>query len=73
MIDDGVEQGGSSARPSGPPTPGIGLDEADRAARRRRIMLTGLLTAPAVMTLKAHRAYASPSCASSFTPSHHCT
>ena len=73
MIDDGVEHGGSSARPLGQPAPGVGTDEADRAANRRRIMLASLLTAPAVMTLRARSAHASTSCVASINPSHHCT
>jgi hypothetical protein len=47
MIDDGVERGA----PSGQPAPGIGMDEADRAASRRRIIIASLLTPPTVMTL----------------------
>jgi hypothetical protein len=48
-------------------------DPADRAANRRRIIITSLLVPPAVMTLKARTAHASPSCAGSLNPSHHCT
>jgi hypothetical protein len=48
-------------------------DQDDRAASRRRIIMASLLAPPAVMTLKARTAYASPSCAHSLNPSHHCT
>ena len=48
-------------------------DRADRASDRRRIIITSLLAPPAVMTLKARSAHASPSCVASLNPSHHCT
>jgi hypothetical protein len=77
MIDDGVEHGGSSAHRSGQPARSIGMDEADRAASRRRLIITSLLAPPLVMTLRAHSARAggkdSPSCAASINPSNHCT
>ena len=47
--------------------------ESDRASNRRRIIITSLLAPPAVMTLRARSAHASPSCVASINPSHHCT
>jgi len=43
---------------SGQPPHDDGTDETRRAAGRRRIIITGLLTPPAVMTLSARRAHA---------------
>ena len=64
MIDDGVEHGDSSARPSGQPAPGIGMDEAARASNRRRIIISSLLAPPAVMTLRARSVRGAPTTAS---------
>src|SRR5215468_1965910 len=46
--------------PGGPgqPPQDNGTDESRRAAGRRRVIMTGLLTPPAVMTLNARRAAA---------------
>ena len=40
---------------SGQPLQDHGKDETRRAAGRRRVIMTGLLTPPAVMTLNARR------------------
>jgi len=52
--------------------------QPDRSSNRRRMLVTGLLTAPTVMTISVRAARAgtkkdSPSCAASLNPSHHCT
>jgi len=54
MADEKVEQ--HDPERSGLPSHDDGTDETRRAAGRRRIIVTGLLTPPAVMTLNARRA-----------------
>jgi hypothetical protein len=62
----------ASGRPDQTPRD-AGRDEADRPSnRRRRIVIASLLAPPAVMTLGVRSAHASPSCAASLNPSHHC-
>ena len=59
MADDKLEQ--HDPGHSGQPPDNDGTDETRRAAGRRRIIITGLLTPPAVMTLKARSAQAQTS------------
>jgi hypothetical protein len=54
MADEKLEQHDPGR--SGQPPHDDGIDEASRAANRRRIIVAGLLTPPAVMTLNARRA-----------------
>ena len=56
MADEKLEQ--HDPGHSGPPPHDDGTDEAPRAAGRRRVIMTGLLTPPAVMTLRARSAAA---------------
>ena len=56
MADDKLEQHDPGR--SGQPPHDDGTDETRRAAGRRRIIMTSLLTPPAVMTLKARSAAA---------------
>jgi hypothetical protein len=56
MADEKVEQ--HDPERSGQPPHDDGTDETRRAAGRRRIIITGLLTPPAVMTLNSRRANA---------------
>jgi hypothetical protein len=60
MADEKLEKQHDPGR-SGQPPHDDGTDETRRAAGRRRIILTGLLTPPAVMTLKARSARAQAS------------
>jgi hypothetical protein len=56
MADDKLEQ--HDPERSGQPPHDDGTDETRRAAGRRRIIMTSLLTPPAVMTLRARSAAA---------------
>jgi len=56
MADDKLEQ--HDPGHSGQPPHDDGTDETRRAAGRRRVIMTGLLTPPAVMTLRARSAAA---------------
>jgi hypothetical protein len=56
MADETPEQ--HDPEPSGQPPHDDGRDEARWTAGRRRIIITGLLTPPAVMTLNSRRANA---------------
>jgi hypothetical protein len=82
-VESGEQRDPSSAR-SGETRHQGERDPADRAASRRRIIITSLLAPPAVMTLKARSARAghpgrhdTASCTASATAhpgtSHHCT
>jgi len=56
MADETLEQHDRGR--SGQPPHDDGTDETRRAANRRRIIMTSLLTPPAVMTLRARSAAA---------------
>jgi hypothetical protein len=56
MADDKLEQHDPGR--SGQPPHDDGTDETRRSAGRRRVIMTSLLTPPAVMTLKARSAAA---------------
>ena len=56
MADDKLEQ--HDPERSGQPPHDDGTDETHRVAGRRRMIITGLLTPPAVMTLNARSAAA---------------
>ncbi len=58
MADESAEHRAPLPGRSGQPAPDGGPDEASRASNRRRIMIAGLLTPPAVMTLGARSARA---------------
>ena len=47
-----------------------GIDEADSNSNRRRVIITSLLTPPAVMTLNARRAHAAASTHPSMDPNY---
>jgi hypothetical protein len=65
MADESTERRDSSPGPSGQPPRGGETNKAGRDSNRRRVIITSLLTPPAVMTLNARRAAA----ASAETPS----
>jgi hypothetical protein len=65
MADESTEHRDPVSGPSGQPPCDDEVTEAGRASNRRRLIVTGLLTPPAVMTLNARRAAA----ASAETPS----
>lgn len=58
MADDRAEHRDPSLERSGETGREHGQDEASRAANRRRIIVTSLLTPPTVMTLGSHSALA---------------
>jgi len=62
MADEKLEQHDPGR--SGQPPHDDGTDETRRAAGRRRVIMTGLLTPPAVMTLRARSAAAASAHAS---------
>ena len=66
MADDKLEQ--HDPGHSGQPPHDDGADEARQAAGRRRIIITGLLTPPAVMTLSTRRATAVSAVGASMMP-----
>jgi len=66
MADEKLEQHDPGR--SGQPPHDDGADETRRAAGRRRIIITGLLTPPAVMTLNARSARAQASDHPSLAP-----
>jgi hypothetical protein len=70
MAGDSVEQGDPRPGRSGQIPRDGGQDEAGRAADRRRIIITGLLTPPAVMTLNARSARAQASVHPSMDPNY---
>ena len=58
MADESLENRDPASERSGqPPSDGENM-KPDRASNRRRIIITSLLTPPAVMTLKARKAHA---------------
>jgi hypothetical protein len=61
MADKGVEHHDPSSGHSGRPREEE-TNESGRASNRRRVIVTSLLAAPAVMTLKARSARAAGSC-----------
>jgi hypothetical protein len=65
MADETLEQHDPGR--SGQPPHDDGTDETRRAAGRRRMIVTGLLTPPAVMTLNARRAHAVSAVGASIT------
>jgi hypothetical protein len=67
MADESTERHDSSPGPSGQPPRGGETNKAGRDSNRRRVIITSLLTPPAVMTLNARRAAAAV--ASAETPS----
>ena len=67
MADNGVEHRDPSSGHSGRPRDDA-TNESGRASNRRRIIVTSLLAAPAVMTLKARSARAAGSCHPSTDP-----
>ena len=66
MADEKLEQ--HDPEHSGQPPHDDGTDETRRAAGRRRIIITGLLTPPAVMTLSTRSARAQASSHASMMP-----
>jgi len=78
MADESVEGRDPGSERSGQAPRDGESRRRDRSSDRRRIMIASLLTAPAVMTLKARRvSAATTSCTHSATvnprTSHHCT
>jgi hypothetical protein len=70
MADESAERRGPLPGGPGQPAPDGGPDETDRASNRRRIIITGLLTPPAVMTLNARSARAQASVHPSMEPTY---
>jgi len=60
MADESGEHSDPSAERSGQPGSDGGKAQDSRASNRRRIIITSLLTPPAVMTLGTRRARAQP-------------
>jgi hypothetical protein len=58
MADESTEHRDTSPGPSGQPPRDDEVNEASRASNRRRMIIAGLLTPPAVMTLNSRRANA---------------
>ena len=58
MADENTQQRDPSSGSTGQAPRDEGVDEADSNSNRRRIIITSLLTPPAVMTLNARRAAA---------------
>jgi hypothetical protein len=73
MADESVEHRDTSSGSTGRAPRD---EEINKAGSRRRVLITNLLAAPAVMTLGARSARAQNSCATSFAnnhaTSHHC-
>ena len=58
MADENTQQRDPSSGSTGQTPRDNGVDGADSNSNRRRIIITSLLTPPAVMTLNARRAHA---------------
>jgi hypothetical protein len=58
MADENTQQRDPSSGSTGRAPRDDGIDEARSASDRRRVIITSLLTPPAVMTLNARRAHA---------------
>jgi hypothetical protein len=58
MADENTQQRDPASASTGRAPRDDGIDEARSASDRRRVIITSLLTPPAVMTLNARRAHA---------------
>jgi hypothetical protein len=79
MADESVENRDPESERSGQSPQDDEIGPPDRSSSRRHMIVTGLLTAPVVMTLGARSARSkkpgkdpTPSCTASINPSHHC-
>jgi len=70
MADENTQQRDPSSGSTGRPPRDDRIDEADSNSNRRRIIITSLLTPPAVMTLNARRAHAAASTHPSMDPNY---